>query len=204
MQYCYHCSEPLLKPAKVCPHCKGTLDLSMYEDLLEEHESSHINTGSVRRIWFLEHSHLIWPAVTLFIGFILGGIMLYFFAQQSFAGERSELQNEIAGLETQLRQKENAASDATENLNDQIGARDNIITILDEQKTLLIRIINFTRSFAQSSIITPGSDDVADRFKRNFIYLNNQYNSQQDLLQETDHGNIQNNNLQTIPQILSD
>ena len=85
MQYCYHCSEPISKPAKICPHCKRTMDMSAFESLLAEHESSHLSKKSLRRIWRREHSYLFWPFLTLVIGFIIGGILTYGFAQLQFS-----------------------------------------------------------------------------------------------------------------------
>jgi len=204
MQYCYHCSEPISKPAKVCPHCKRTLDLSSFESLFAEKESSHISKQSIRRIWIREHSYIFWPFLTLIIGLIAGGIVAYGFAQFQFASERTDLGDKINGLEAQIQQNQNAASNAQDGLKSQLAAKDNVIGILDEQKGLLVSIVRFTRSFAQNSIINPNSDEVANRFKRNFIYLNNQFTRQQDLLKQTDHANINVYNLQTIPQILSD
>jgi hypothetical protein len=204
MQYCYHCSEPITKPTKVCPHCKRSLDMSMFESLLSEQEDSEIHKISLRRIWFQEHAHIIWPVITLFIGFIVGGLILYGISRLQFAETRAELEEEIASLESKIEQKDDATSDIRENLNSQLSAKDNIITILDEQKELLTRIINFTRRFAQNSLITPNSESDANSYKRNFIYLNNQFYDKQEELEQTDHSNIKNYNLQPIPQILSD
>lgn len=204
MQYCYHCSEPISKPTKVCPYCKNTLDMAAFESLLAERESSHLSKKSLRRIWRKEHSYLFWPLLTMVIGFIAGGILAYGFAQFQFSAERLDYDTKISGLEEQIQENQNTASNAQAGLNSQLAAKDNIISILDEQKELLTRIINFSRSFSQNSIITPNSNAIADRFKRNFDYLNDQFTSQQEQLRQTEHENIRRYNLQTIPQVLSD
>ena len=138
------------------------------------------------------------------IGFIAGGILAYGFAQFQFSAERLDYDTKISGLEEQIQENQNTASNAQAGLNSQLAAKDNIISILDEQKELLTRIINFSRSFSQNSIITPNSNAIADRFKRNFDYLNDQFTSQQEQLRQTEHENIRRYNLQTIPQVLSD
>ena len=204
MQYCYHCSEPITRPSKVCPHCKRSLDMSMFESMLTEHEESDINPNSLRRIWFQEHAHIIWPAVTLVIGFLIGGLVMFGIDRLQFAETRAELEEEIADLKSRIEQKEDATSDIRENLNSQLAAKDRIITILDDQKEILTRIINFTRRFAQSSLITPNSEADANSYKRNFLYLNNQFYDRQDELEATEHANIKNYNLQPVPQVLSD
>jgi hypothetical protein len=204
MQYCYHCSEPISKPAKICPHCKRTLDMDAFESLLADRDSSHLSKKSLRKIWRKEHSYLFWPLFTLVIGFIIGGILAYGFAQFQFASERQSYEDTISGLEQQIQENQNDANNAQAGLASQLAAKDNIINILDEQKELLTRIINFSRSFAQNSIITPNSDAIANRFKRNFDYLNDQFTSEQEKLRQTDHENIRRYNLQTIPQVLSD
>lgn len=204
MQYCYFCSEPINKPSKVCPHCKGTLDLTLYESLLEERETSHLSTKNTRRIWFIEHAHIFWPVITLIAGVLLGSVLTYGFAQLRFADTKAGLLAEIDQLKVTIEQHENTSSSAQAQLADQLEAKANLITILDEQKEILSRIINFTRRFSESSVITPNSDDVADTFKRNFNYLNNQFFTQQELLKQKEHSNISTYNLQTVPQILSD
>jgi hypothetical protein len=204
MQYCYHCSEPITKPAKVCPHCKRSLDISVFESLVTDKESSHLSKNTLRRIWFQEHAHIIWPVVSLVIGFILGGGIFYGIAQLQFSDTEKQFQQQIAFLKSQIEEKENASSNLQENLNQELAAKDNIISILDEQKQLITRIINFTRRFSQNSLITPNSDDVAQSFRRNFIYLNNLFYDEEEKLKKTDHSNIKNYNLQTVPQVLSD
>lgn len=202
MKYCPYCAAQLTKSSKVCPNCKKELDFDLLGELYFSEKGSDVNKKSLRRKWFREHSHIIFPIVTLIIGLAVGGILTYGYAQLKFSDERSGYQSKITQLQTTIANKDSAVSNSTEEFQRQLSEKDKIIATLTEQKKILSSIINFTRRFSNNSVITSNSTDEADYFKRNVLYLNNQFEKEQEKLTEKDHTTGENYNLLTIPQIL--
>ena len=73
--------------------------------VVEPGESSEKNKDAMRKIWLREHSSKIIPIITLIIGFVIGAILLYSYAQIQFTNERSEYQETIANLNNTISQK---------------------------------------------------------------------------------------------------
>ena len=203
MSYCPHCSELLTKPVKICPYCKKTVDINLYSQLVEPGESSGKSKKIVRKIWIREHANIILPAITLIIGVIIGAILLYSYGEIKFASERSDYEERIVQLENEIQQKEQVANNSSKGFQDQLDKKDQIITIISEQKDILGRIINFTKRFSTNSTITPNSEQEVDFFQRNVIYLNRQFETQQEKLKETGFTPINSYNLLPIPQFLA-
>lgn len=202
MHYCPYCSAPVSENAQTCHECKKNLDFAVLREVLETGEESDVNKKALRKIWYKEHAIYIWPVFTLIIGFIAGGVILYLVALGQFASEKEELNSEINNLKAQIADINNNAQDAQSGLQDQLQAKDQIISVLGEQRTTLSRIINFTRRMAQNSIITPNSADEATSFRRNFRYLERQFNQQQEQLDATAYEGDRTFNLETLPQFL--
>lgn len=203
MSYCPHCSELLTKPVKICPYCKKTVDIDLYSQLVKPSESSGKSKKILRKMWIREHTNFILPAVTLVIGVVIGAILLYSYGEIKFASERSDYEEQIVQLENEIKLKEEAASNSSIGFQDQLDKKDQIITILAEQKDILGRIINFTNRFSNNSTITAGSEQELDFFQRNVLYLNRQFEAQQEKLKETGYTPINAYNLLPIPQFLS-
>jgi len=204
MNYCPYCAGQISEDAAKCPHCKKQLDFELLGKLYMSGKKSGINKKISRHLWFKEHSHIFIPIITLVVGFIIGGILVFGFEQQSFAGERSDYKDKIAQLQTTIANKDSASSNSTEKFQEQLAARDEIIGILAEQKQILSRIINFTRRFATNSTITPNSADESDYFKRNVSYLIRQFEKQQENLEATGYTSSETYNLMPAPEFLGD
>lgn len=202
MEYCPHCSAALSKEnLKKCPYCKKNIDMDDWAAVLEPGESSEKNKDAIRKIWFREHSSKIIPVITLMVGFIIGAILLYSYAQLQFANEKSEYQNTISTLNETISQKDANAGNEKTGFENIIKNKDGIISILAEQKDILANIINFTRRMSRNSTITPTTANEADYFKRNFSYLANQFNKQKEALEQTEFKSTKDYNLKTMPQI---
>lgn len=203
MSYCPHCSEFLTTPVKICPYCKKAVDMDMYSQLVEPGERSAKSKKILRRIWLREHTNIIYPLFTLILGIIIGAIILFIYGELKFVSERSDYEDRIAQLENEIKQKEKTANNSSQGFQDQLKIKDQIITILSEQKDILGRIINFTTRFSSNSTITPNSDQELDFFQRNVLYLNRQFETQQEKLKETGYSPINTYNLLPIPQFLT-
>lgn len=202
MEYCPHCSAALSKEnLKKCPYCKKNIDMDDWAAVLEPGESSEKNKDAIRKIWFREHSSKIIPVITLMVGFIIGAILLYSYAQLQFANEKSEYQNTISTLNETISQKDANAGNEKTGFENIIKNKDGIISILAEQKDILANIINFTRRMSRNSTITLTTANEADYFKRNFSYLANQFNKQKEALEQTEFKSTKDYNLKTMPQI---
>jgi hypothetical protein len=178
--------------------------MDTYVALYEPGETSSKSKQVTRKIWFQEHVGIIVPVITFIAGFILGAIILFGIEEASFVSQRSDYDNRIVELEAVLAQKDRAATSSTADFEKQIGSKDAIIAILAEQMDIMNRIINFTSRLARNSVITPNSEQEADYFRRNVIYLNRQFEIQQEKLNETEYSETQSFNLVTIPQLLAE
>ncbi len=202
MEYCPHCSAALTKENfKKCPYCKKNIDMDDWAAVVEPGESSEKNKDAIRKIWFREHSSKIIPVITLMVGFIIGAILLYSYAQLQFVNEKSEYQNTISTLNETISQKDANAGNEKTGFENIIKNKDGIISILAEQKDILANIINFTRRMSRNSTITLTTANEADYFKRNFSYLANQFNKQKEALEQTEFKSTKDYNLKTMPQI---
>ena len=204
MKYCPYCATQLNKPSKVCPNCKKVLDLDLLSELYTSGKGSYVNKKLLKQKWFKEHSYIIIPLITLLVGFLIGGIISYIYAKGEFGQEQTDYKNKISELQTTLANKDSAVSNSTDEFQKQLSLKNDIITILSEQKKILISVVNFTRRFARNSVITSDSVDESDYYKRNILYLNNQFESQQEKLVETGYSSEEANTVVTIPQILDE
>ena len=202
MEYCPHCSAALSKEnLKKCPFCKKNIDMGDIAAVVEPGESSDKNKDAIRKIWFREHSSKIIPVITLIVGFVVGAILLYSYAQLQFTNERSEYQDTIAQLNETISQKDANAGNEKSGFENKLKSKDDVITILAEQRDILANIINFTRRMSKNSTITPTAPNEADYFKRNFTYLSNQFNKQKEVLDASEFQSTKQFNLETMPQI---
>ena len=202
MEYCPHCSAALSKEnLKKCPYCKKNIDMGDIAAVVEPGESSDKNKDAIRKIWFREHSSKIIPVITLIVGFVVGAILLYSYAQLQFTNERSEYQDTIAQLNETISQKDANAGNEKSGFENKLKSKDDVITILAEQRDILANIINFTRRMSKNSKITPTTPNEADYFKRNFTYLSNQFNKQKEALDASEFQSTKQFNLETMPQI---
>lgn len=204
MNYCPYCAIQLTKPSKVCPNCKKVLDFELLNEIYTSGKGSNVNKKLLKQKWFKEHAHRIIPGIALLAGLFIGGILSYIYAQGEFAGERTNYKNEISELQTTIINKDSAVSNSTEEFQKQLSLKNDINEILSEQKKTLISVISFTRRLANNSIITPNSAEESDYYKRNILYLNSQFEKQQEKLVETGYSLDKANKLITIPQIIEE
>ena len=204
MKYCPYCSEALSKSVKICPNCKKSLDFDVMGELYEEGGTSRVSKRAKKKIWFKEHSHIIMPFITLLIGFAIGAVLLYGFAQLQFTAERSDYENQITQLQEQINKNESAAGNAQSGFKQKLQAKDKIIKILAEQQKIMSGIINFTRRLAQNSTISPNSIEQSTYFQRNFRYLKKQFETQQEKLKAAGYSPIKSYDLKTVPRLLEE
>lgn len=202
MQYCPYCSATLHKKVDVCPECKKVIDYNLLGDLFAEDESSHMNKKAARRIWFKERALIFVPIITLVIGLVAGGILMFGYLQIAFQGERSDYEDRIAELNEVIEQKNSAAQSSSQQFEDSLAVKQQIISILAEQLDLMGRAVNFTNRLDRNSTITPSSTQEADFYRRNIIYLNNQFILQVEAMQETPYIPRRNYSIITLPSLV--
>ncbi len=202
MKYCPYCAEALSKPVKVCPYCKKSLDFDLFREIIEPGEDSQLNRKLLLKKWFKESSHIIYPGIAFILGFILGAIMLYSFAQVQFAGQKSEYKEKIDTLEKTVSLQEAAAGDLQSDLKNQLKQKDRVIQSLLEQKDIYSRLIYFTNRLSSNSVITPNSSEDADYYKRNTLYLIRLFEETQSRLNDAKIDQDKSYTLQSVPQLL--
>ncbi len=202
MKYCPYCAELIPEDVKVCPNCKKSLDFDALKEMYISQDSSNINKQIKRKLWYKEHSHIIFPIITTIIGFVAGAILLYGYAQVQFAGQKSEYKDKIAQLEKTISSKESAASNAESEYENRLKAKDNVISILAEMNDIYSRLIYFTSRLSNASTITPNTPDDADFYTRNTKYLINLFNAEEEKLKDTEFKSDKTYNLVTVPQLI--
>ena len=202
MEYCPFCSGPLTKPARICPHCNKAIELNIYQSVFSPGESTDPNKKARRKLWFAEHARFILPGLFLVLGLIIGVVFMFGYATLHFQFKENRYEAEIAKLNQNLDQAGGQTQVVQDSLNSQIASQDSIIQILAEQKNLMRQVIAFTRRMANNSTITPGTTNEADYFRRNFRYLERQYNTQHDNLSQTEYLPENLPNLETMPALL--
>jgi hypothetical protein len=204
MQYCPYCSAPVSENAKTCHNCKKSLEFEIIASALENSEESDFKKSALRKVWIKERMRYVWPVLTLIIGFIVGGVILYYLAVLEFSIKTDDLNAHIDSLDAQISVLKSNAQNAQSGLQQDLQSKDKIIGLLQSQRQTLASIINFTRRFSSSSTVTPVSDAEIESFRRNFLYLQRQFENQQDELNETKFDNDNVFNLKTIPQFLEE
>ena len=180
------------------------MDLNVLQSMYKANETSDIDKKVKKHIWFKEHSHVIYPIITLIIGLIAGIIGAYAFAQLQFINERADYNDQISNLEKQINSSNTAANNAQGELKQQLDSKDTHINILKEQRDLMSKIINFTRRLSNNSVITPNTVEEGEYYNRNIRYLIGQFENQNQLLVEENFESEPNYNLRTVPQLVSD
>ncbi len=200
MEYCPFCANPLPRKVSLCPHCNKNLEISYLKELYLTEDSSHIDTRSLRKIWFREHRHIILSVLFLLLGILLGAAGIYSYAQLQFRQEKQNLQSQISDLQQQIKDLQSASQNQQQTVEAELKKRDEIITLLTEQKKLMGQIMAFTRRLANNSTITPNDPAQGNYFLRNWRYLVQQYNKKQEKLKEMQADQGIDPNLTTIPQ----
>jgi len=204
MNYCPYCAEPLTKITDVCPHCNKAISPGVLHSLYKNRNSSRENRSARRKIWFKEHALLLIPLLTVTGGLIAGIFLAYGYAQAEFSGEKESFQNQIARLEATIAQKDARVANTSEDFKKQLNQKNEIISVMQEEIDIMGKAINFTIRLAGNSTVTPSTAEEADYYRRNVLYLQSQFNLQQDQLKEAGYENIQNYNLITVPQLVSE
>lgn len=202
MKYCPYCAKPLSKPTDLCPYCKKSLDFDLLKEMLETGESSDINNKLRWKIWYKEHSHFIYPFITLLIGFVIGAILLYGYAQVEFASDKSELNEKIKTLQNTIDQNSSDANSAKNELQKRLTEKDQIIATLLEQKDLYSRMIYFTRRLSDNSTLTPNTPEDADYYRRNTLYLIRLFEETETKLDSLNVIDDKTYNIQAVPGLL--
>lgn len=204
MRYCPYCSEPVSQKARTCSNCKRMLDMEILVEALDTTEESEIKKSALRKIKAKENMRFVWPGIAAIIGFIAGGIIFYLIALAQFSIEKGDFTTQADSLNTKITSLKTSVENAKSGLQSELDSKEKIIDILSQQRESVTRIINFTRRFAESSVISAGSEEEVVFFRNNFIYLRSQFLNQQDVLDSTDFRQSSRFNLKTIPQFLED
>lgn len=202
MTYCPYCSAALHKKVDVCPECKKVLDHNLLGSLYAEGDDSQINRKARRRIWFKENAIIIIPAITTVIGFVIGAVLMFGYLQIAFQSERDDYESRIALLNNTINESRAAAQSSSQELQNTLESKDVIIGILAEQLDLMGRAVNFTIRMDNNSTITPSSAQEADFYRRNMLYLRNQFDSQVEALAQTSYEARRNYSLITLPSLI--
>ncbi len=202
MNYCPYCSAAFSKKSDVCPECKKVIDHGLLGNLYEEGDNSAINRKAKRKIWFKEHALFIIPVITLVIGFAAGAILMFGYLQIAFQGERDDYDAQISALNNTINQNKAAAQSSSQGLQSTIEQKDKIIGILSEQLDLMGRAVTFTHRLDRNSTITPTTAAEADFYRRNLLYLRNQFEQQVEALAETEFEARRAYSLITIPSLI--
>lgn len=187
MNYCPYCSAPLHRKSDICPECKKVLDHELLGNLYSQDGTSAINTRARRKIWFKEHALIIMPLITLILGLAGGAIITFAYLQIAFHGERSDYEDQISALNQTISENKSTAQSSTQDLQVQLAGKDSVITIIAEQLDIMGRSISFTNRLARNSVITPNSAQESDFYRRNIIYLENQFKEQEKALEKTEY-----------------
>ncbi len=204
MEYCPYCSGPLSKPLKVCPHCKKSLDLQTYQSIFKPGETTKTNKKALRRLWFKEHSRFLFPLLFLVVGLILGAVAMFGYSALRFQLKQKSMEQKITVLNSRLSEAGTKAVSLSDSLNASILVRDTVIQILAEKNKLLRQIIVFTRRMSNNSQLAPNSLNEANYFRRNFRYLEKQYEAQRRKQEATYFKAPKKPNLKTIPKLLGE
>jgi hypothetical protein len=202
MNYCPYCSAPLQRKQDVCPECNKVIDHKLLGDLYTDNESTKINRSIRRKIWFKEHAIIILPVLTLIAGVIVGAIVMFGYLQIAFQAEREDYTNQIATLNKTIEDNKSSAQSSSEEFQNVIKEKDQIINILSEQMDLMGRAVNFTNRLDRNSTITTTSSQEADFYRRNIIYLNNQFSQQAEALAATEYEPPRSYSLITLPSLV--
>ena len=202
MEYCPYCAGPISKPSKICPHCRKSLDTDLLKQIYEPGKTSKLNKKLLMKVWFREKSYILFPIITMIVGFAIGALLFYGFAQVQFVNERVEYQGRISELQKTIEDMDISSGNVKQDLESKIIDKDEIISILTEQNDILNRVIIFTRRLATNSTITPNTQEDANYYRRNCLYLINLFNEQQEKLTQTEYAVNQDFNLQSLPQFL--
>ncbi|MBN2424559.1 MAG: hypothetical protein JXB44_06010, partial [Calditrichaceae bacterium] len=188
--------------AKICPHCKKSVDLNLIENLYDE-ETVELNKSISRTLWFREHSRIIFPIIFLIIGLAAGAIFMYSYSLIYFANEKSSYEKQIAELQEKVQNSASEAGKESASLKQQIDQKERIIKMLKSQRQYMSQIINFTRRLAENSTITTLDLAQRDYYQRNVRYLISQYMLENEKLTQAGFKEEEETyNLQTIPQYL--
>ena len=116
MHYCPYCSASVSEKAKTCHRCKKVLNISILAEAFNTTDDSEIKKSVLRKIKIKERMRFVWPGITLLIGFIVGGIILYLFSLGQFTMEKNELSSKIDSLNTQINDLNVSAGNAESGL----------------------------------------------------------------------------------------
>ena len=203
MMYCYHCTARLSRQFDVCPHCNKTLDIDTLKTLYDTDSGRDVKRIARLRIWLKEHQRNLLPILTCAGGILLGIVFWWGKAEIRVARQTVQYQGEIATLTSRIAEMESDNQDNLAGLQSQVQGKDSLITCLESQKETLASLIDFTRRLARSAEITPQSQEEADFYRRNSLYLIHEFNKQQEALIALGYGSAKDLNLETIPQLLS-
>ena len=203
MMYCYHCTTRLSKSFDVCPHCNKTLDTATLKTLYDTGSGRDVKRGAAFKIWLKEHNRIILPFLTFAIGVVAGIAIWLGYAKGEIASESAGYQTQIASLQSRITELEGSNEESMAGFTSQMAQKDSVISQLKNQRQTLANLITFTRRLTRSAQITPQSPQESDYYRRNSLYLINEFNKQQEALISLGDSNDNEYNLETIPQLLT-
>ena len=204
MIYCYHCIARLSKDHKVCPHCNKTLDLAMLKRIFHTDTGGDSKGFAALKIWLWEHNRILMPIILFLFGMGVGFPVWWGYAQVRIAAALSQYETQIVSLQSKVADIENQQEKDRERFETQLAQKDSVITLVASQKETLTKLINLTRSMILSADIIPNSQDDADFYRRNTLYLISVFSEQEEALAAAGYRSSKIYDLQTIPEFLTE
>jgi hypothetical protein len=204
MHYCPHCSHVLLKPVKVCPYCKKTVDYEILASVYQDRDRSEKDRTKLRKIWLKEHEGIFMLIGGVLLGFILGIIIISGYIKIQFENEREEYIKKMAEMELIINKRNAEAGDAISNYQKQLLEKSEIIKVLMEQKAALASVIRVTRSLAENSTVTPNSPEITTDYQNNMRNFRYQFYTLEEKLKEMTKEEGSSYNLNTLPQLVEE
>ena len=202
MIYCPNCATRLNKAFEVCPYCKKVLDIKVIKELFTTKGTSRFSRGVMSKIWFKEHGHIIIPIITIVVGLAFGTAVSFGYANVQFRNKALRFEAQLSDLQMTIEQNKSTAGDIRSEMNQQLVSKEEVISILIEEKKLLGQIISFTNRLMRSSTVQPDSTSDVEYYSRNVRYLITQFEQQEIKLDQMGVTTVKPSTLMPIPQLL--
>lgn len=202
MIYCPNCATRLNKALEVCPYCKKVMDIKVIKELFTTKGASQFNRGVMSKIWFKEHGHIIIPIIMIVVGLAIGTAVSFGYANVQFHNEVLGFETQLFDLQITIEQNKSTVDHIRSEMNQQLVSKEEVITILTEQKKLLGQIISFTNRLTRNSTMHPDSTSEAEYYSRNVRYLISQFEKQEEKLDQMGIMTVKPSTLKPIPQLL--
>ncbi|TDI84993.1 MAG: hypothetical protein E2O78_05240 [Caldithrix sp.] len=144
------------------------------------------------------------PIILFLFGMGVGFPVWWGYAQVRIAAALSQYETQIVSLQSKVADIENQQEKDRKRFETQLAQKDSVLTLVAAQKETLTKLINLTRSMILSADIIPNSQDDADFYRRNTLYLISVFSEQEEALTAAGYRSSKIYDLQTIPELLTE